>query len=250
MEVAISQKWFDCHKTKRKHTDWTLVLICDHRVWPWPWHWPWIFKVKAGICYISAKNSPKDRCKDLPDNDQGDLRCRRAVDSSSFICWRSPNNLLMLFWLACYCLFWLWRCIYRFHYHNHHHRYYFCCHCYHCYHHDHHDHHHHYFHYYHHHCDQWHMFVNLKKTQIMVLNKIYLTSCNMLKCSLNGLQIEETDYYIYLGVKFTDSNGCFNRHIEMKHASALRVMFSTWNQARHAAGPFIIHVVINYENCY
>ena len=26
--------------------------------WPWPWLWPWIFKVKHGICYISAKSGP------------------------------------------------------------------------------------------------------------------------------------------------------------------------------------------------
>ena len=67
----------------------------------------------------------------------------------------------------------------------------------------------------------------------------------MPKFSLNGLQIEESDYYIYLGVMFTDRNGCFHSHIEMKHDNALRAIFSTWNQARHAAGPFIIHVVIN-----
>ena len=46
------------HETKSKHIDWTLGLKCDHRVWPWPWPWPWIFKVKYGICYISAKNGP------------------------------------------------------------------------------------------------------------------------------------------------------------------------------------------------
>ena len=37
---------------------WTLGLKCDHRVWPWPWPWPWLFKVKYGICHISAKNGP------------------------------------------------------------------------------------------------------------------------------------------------------------------------------------------------
>ena len=43
---------------KSKHIDWTLGLKCDHRVWLWPWPWPWIFKVKYGICCISAKNGP------------------------------------------------------------------------------------------------------------------------------------------------------------------------------------------------
>ena len=52
MEFAISPKWSDCHETKSKHIDWTLVLKFDHRVWPW------IFKVKYRICYVSAKNGP------------------------------------------------------------------------------------------------------------------------------------------------------------------------------------------------
>ena len=54
--LYLSQKWSDCHETKSKHINWTLGLECDHGVWPWPWPWPWIFKVKYGICYISAKN--------------------------------------------------------------------------------------------------------------------------------------------------------------------------------------------------
>ena len=52
--LYLSQKCSDCHETKSKHTDWTLGLKCDHRVWPWPW----IFKVKYRICYISANNGP------------------------------------------------------------------------------------------------------------------------------------------------------------------------------------------------
>ena len=53
--LYLSQKWSDCHKTKSKHIDRTLWLKFDNRVWPWPWPWPWIFKVKYGICYISAQ---------------------------------------------------------------------------------------------------------------------------------------------------------------------------------------------------
>ena len=45
-------------QNKTKHIDWPLGLKCDHRLWPWPWPWPSIFKVKYGICYISAKNGP------------------------------------------------------------------------------------------------------------------------------------------------------------------------------------------------
>ena len=83
--LYLSQKWCDCHKTKTEHIGRTLGLKCHHRVWPWPWPWPWSFKVNYGICYISTKSGPKVRCKDLPDSDWGDFRCRRAIDSSSFI---------------------------------------------------------------------------------------------------------------------------------------------------------------------
>ena len=53
--LYLSQKWCDCHERKSKHIDWSQGLKCDHRVWPWLWTWPWIFKVKYGICYISAQ---------------------------------------------------------------------------------------------------------------------------------------------------------------------------------------------------
>ena len=53
--LYLSQRCSDCHETKGKYIDWTFGLICDHPVWPCPWPWPWIFKVKHGICYISAK---------------------------------------------------------------------------------------------------------------------------------------------------------------------------------------------------
>ena len=59
IEFAISRpKMVRLPWNKSKHIDWTLGLKCDHRVWPWPWPWPRFFKVKYGICYISAKNGP------------------------------------------------------------------------------------------------------------------------------------------------------------------------------------------------
>ena len=57
MEFAISQpKMVRLPWDEKQTIDWHLGLKCDHRVWPWPWPWPWIFKIKYGICYISAKN--------------------------------------------------------------------------------------------------------------------------------------------------------------------------------------------------
>ena len=99
--LYLYQKWSDCHQTKSKHIDWTLGLKCDHRVWPWPWPWPRFFKVKYGICYISAKNGPI-ATKWKADSDRGDFSCRRAVDSSSFK--RFLNDLLVwrFAWLFSY----------------------------------------------------------------------------------------------------------------------------------------------------
>ena len=97
----LNQIWSDCHEMKSKHIDWTLSRKCSHRVWPWLWPWPWVFKVKflnslssgigvpidneqPGVIHDHDRNLlvTKMRCKELPDGDRGDLRCRRAVDLS------------------------------------------------------------------------------------------------------------------------------------------------------------------------
>ena len=73
-------------KRKTKILIWTLGLKYDQWVWPWPWPWIniWILKVICDLGHLVTKV----RCKDLPDNDWGDFRCRCAVDSSSFAdCW-------------------------------------------------------------------------------------------------------------------------------------------------------------------
>ena len=49
----------------------------------------WIFKVKCDLDHLMTKV----RCKDLPDSDRGDFRCRRAVDSSSFLVFIRPKCL-------------------------------------------------------------------------------------------------------------------------------------------------------------
>ena len=72
--------------TKRKANIliWTLGLKYDQWVWPWPWPWIniWILKVICDLGHLVTKV----RCKDLPDNDWGDFRCRCAVDLSSYTC--------------------------------------------------------------------------------------------------------------------------------------------------------------------
>ena len=81
--LHLSQEMVWLPQNEKQTYRFNLGIKCDHQIWPWPWPWPWIYKVKYGICYISTKSGPKIRCKDLPDSDQGDFRCLRAVDSSS-----------------------------------------------------------------------------------------------------------------------------------------------------------------------
>ena len=54
----------------------------------------WIFMVKLDLDDLVTKV----RCKDLPDSDRGDFRCRRAVDSSIlFVIWitnRYTENII------------------------------------------------------------------------------------------------------------------------------------------------------------
>ena len=84
----LSQKWPDCHETKRKHIDWTLGLKCVHRVWPWPWPWPWIFKVKYGISYISQPKGVR-----LPRNEKQTYRLKSRPQM-----WPMGFNLTFEFW--------------------------------------------------------------------------------------------------------------------------------------------------------
>ena len=78
--LHLSQKWCDSHETKSKHIDCNLGLKCDHQIWPWSWPWPFIVKVICDLDHLVTKV----RCKDLPDSDRGDFRCRHAIDSSSY----------------------------------------------------------------------------------------------------------------------------------------------------------------------
>ena len=80
--LYLGQKWSDCQETKSKHIKWTLSLKCDHRISPWPWPWSWIFKVKYGICYISAKNGP--------------------------IATKQKANILTQMWICLKCDHWIW----------------------------------------------------------------------------------------------------------------------------------------------
>ena len=92
--LYLNQKWSDYHETKSKHID----LNSRPQMWPCGHDIDiWIFKVICDFDHLVTKV----RCKDLPDSDRGDFRCRRAIDSSSFppchVVWRSSLDLFF-FW--------------------------------------------------------------------------------------------------------------------------------------------------------
>ena len=68
-------------KQKANISIWTLGLKCDNGFNLGHDIDIWIFKVICDLDHLVTKV----RCKDLPDSDRCDFRCRRAVDSSSFI---------------------------------------------------------------------------------------------------------------------------------------------------------------------
>ena len=110
--LYISQKWSNCHETKSKHIDWTLILKYYHYTWPLAMPltmnfqaqiWNLLSQPKIVLLLQNKKYAYrincrpqwsssltlamtlKVRCKDLPDSDRGDFRCRRAADPSSFV---------------------------------------------------------------------------------------------------------------------------------------------------------------------
>ena len=74
----LKQKCLDYHETKSKHFDWTLGTECVRQILPWPWPWSLIFKVKYGICFISAKNGPTATKKKHTDWTRGP-KCDRRI---------------------------------------------------------------------------------------------------------------------------------------------------------------------------
>ena len=67
-------------KQKANISIWARGLKCDNRFDIGHDIDIWIFKVICDLDHLVTKVT----CKDLPDSDRGDFRCRHAVDSSSF----------------------------------------------------------------------------------------------------------------------------------------------------------------------
>ena len=80
-------------KQKANISIWTLGLKCDNGFDLGHDIDIWIFKVICDLDHLVTKV----RCKDLPDSDRGDFRCRRAVDSSSSGIVLQPKSMQTVF---------------------------------------------------------------------------------------------------------------------------------------------------------
>ena len=80
--IYLNQNWPDSHETKSKDID------LNSRPQIWPMGLTLAMTLNQYLNFEGHMNLghlvTKVRCKDLPDNDWGDFRCRCAVDSSSF----------------------------------------------------------------------------------------------------------------------------------------------------------------------
>ena len=76
------------------------------------------------------------------------------------------------------------------------------------------------------------------KTKIIVFHKRYIKVRDRSKFTLNECQLEENQFYNYLGVTFTDANDRFEKHVQDEYDKALRAIFSSRSLAYEAAGPY------------
>ena len=88
-------------------------------------------------------------------------------------------------------------------------------------------------------CKQWHMLVNLMKTNIMIFNKKYLVPDNSHDFHFNGSKIDETDHYNYVGTIFSNAPDRFGMDNKHKHDKALRAIFTAKRLARGAMGQHV-----------
>ena len=88
-------------KWKANISIWTLGLKCDYGFDLGHDLDIWFFKVICDLHHLVSKV----RCKDLPDSDRGEFRCRRAVDSYSYLFVHLLFIYLLIYYLFIYQLF-------------------------------------------------------------------------------------------------------------------------------------------------
>ena len=92
-------------------------------------------------------------------------------------------------------------------------------------------------------CMQWHMVVNLTKTNVVVFNERF-TFEDSRYCTFNGNEVPTCKTYNYLGVIFSNANGRFRENYENKHGKALRAIYAARSLAHDTIGHDIAPTVL------
>ena len=87
-------------------------------------------------------------------------------------------------------------------------------------------------------CSQWHMFVNVTKTKVVVFNERFASS-SAHPFVFNGNEVPNSKHYNYLGVTFSNSGNRFGDYYELKYGKALRATYASRTLACDAIGPNI-----------
>ena len=92
-------------------------------------------------------------------------------------------------------------------------------------------------------CMQWHMVVNLTKTNVVVFNERF-TFEDSRYFTFNGNEVPTCKTYNYLGVIFSNANGRFRENYENKHGKALRAIYAARSLAHDTIGRDIAPTVL------
>ena len=92
-------------------------------------------------------------------------------------------------------------------------------------------------------CMQWHMVVNLTKTNVVVFNERF-TFEDSRYFTFNGNEVPTCKTYNYLGVIFSNANGRFREKYENKHGKALRAIYAARSLAHGTIGRDITPTVL------
>ena len=82
---------------------------------------------------------------------------------------------------------------------------------------------------------QWHMVVNLTKTNVVVFNERFIFEDSRY-FTFNGNEVPTCKTYNYLGVIFSNANRRFRENNENKHGKVLRAIYAAHSLAHGTIG--------------
>ena len=81
-------------------------------------------------------------------------------------------------------------------------------------------------------CNRWHIILNLQKTKVMIYNQKYILGRKLRTFQFNGMSIDETNSYTYLGTIFTTESNHFRSNFKNIRNKALRAIGSLRQKLR------------------